>query len=108
MFKKMLLVFLCFTLFLSIPGCKKKLPTTPDTPAMILQSITVYSSSDLLYIGTSETFTATATMSDGSTKAVIGGVWGGDNPSVATVEATTGQVTIVGSGMVNVFVDYQE
>lgn len=73
-----------------------------------VQSIAVISSSDLLYIGISETFTAMATMSDGSTKAVIGGVWGGDNPSVATVEATTGQVTIVGSGMVNVFVDYQE
>lgn len=31
MFKKMLLVFLCFTLFL-MPGCKKKLPTSPDIP----------------------------------------------------------------------------
>jgi hypothetical protein len=186
MIKKMLLFFLCFTLFLSMPGCKKKLPTTPDIPTKILptieyftatpesispgessilswsvtnatnvtidqgvgtvsakattevspeetttytltatnsdgrktqactieviitvQSIAVISSSDLLYIGISETFTATATMSDGSTKAVIGGVWGGDNPSVATVEVTTGQVTIVGSGVVNIFVDYQ-
>ena len=107
MFKKMLLVFLCFTLFLSIPGCKKKLPTTPDTPAMILQSITVYSSSDLLYIGTSETFTATATMSDGSTKSVLGGVWSADNPNVATVGSGTGQVTIVGSGMVTIIVHYE-
>jgi len=46
-------------------------------------------------------------MSDGSTKAVIGGVWGVDDPRVATVETTTGEVTIVGSGMVNVFVDYE-
>ncbi|MBA7628732.1 hypothetical protein ES703_36227 [subsurface metagenome] len=30
MTKKMLLVFLCLSLFLSIPGCKKKLPTQPD------------------------------------------------------------------------------
>jgi len=38
MIKKMLLVFLCFTLFLSIPYCKKT-PTTPDIPAIILPTI---------------------------------------------------------------------
>lgn len=107
MFKKMFLFFLCLSLFLSIPCCKKEAPTSPDIPALILQSITVISSSDFLYIGTSETFTATATMSDGSTKTVIGGVWSGDNPSVATVGASTGQVDIVGSGMVNIFVNYE-
>ena len=32
MIKKMLLVFLCLSLFLSIPYCKKKLPTSPDIP----------------------------------------------------------------------------
>ncbi|MQY60983.1 hypothetical protein GH153_03995 [bacterium] len=107
MIKKTVLVFLCLSLILSIPGCKKKLPTTPDIPAIILQSIAVISSSDLLYIGISETFTATATMSDGSTKAVVGGAWSGDNPSVATVGASTGKVTIIGSGMVNIFVNYE-
>ena len=30
MIKKMLLVFLCLSLFLSIPCCKKKLPTSPN------------------------------------------------------------------------------
>ena len=39
MIKKMFLVFLCFTLFLSIPGCKKKLPTQPDIPTKILPTI---------------------------------------------------------------------
>lgn len=107
MFKKMLLYFLFLSLFLSIPGCKKKLPTTPDIPLVTLQSITVISSSDLLYIGTSETFTATATMSDGSTKSVLGGVWSADNPNVATVGSGTGQVTIVGSGMVTIVVSYE-
>jgi len=185
MIKKMLLVFLCFTLFLSIPGCKKKLPTQPDIPTKILptieyftatpesispgesfilswsvknatnvtidqdvgtvsatdtvevspeetttytltatnsdgnktqsctievvagvESIVVISSSNMLYIGASETFTAVATMTDGSSKAVIEGVWSEDNPGVAMVEAATGQVTIVGSGLVNIFVDY--
>ena len=39
MIKKMLLFFLCLSLFLSIPGCKKKLPTTPDISAIILPTI---------------------------------------------------------------------
>jgi len=185
MIKKSVLFFLCFMLFLSIPGCKKKLPTQPDIPTEVLPTIihftaspesimegemsilswnvshatavqidhgigtvsaigttevnpeetttytltatnsdgqktqvctievnlmvefiTVISSSDLLYIGISETFTAMATMSDGSTKAVIDGVWSVDNPNVALVATTTGEVMIVGSGMVNIFVDY--
>jgi len=108
MIKKMLLVFLCFTLFLSIPGCKKKLPTQPDIPLVTPQSVTVISNSDLLYIGESETFTAIATMSDDSTKTATGGAWSGDNPSVATVGASTGEVTIVGSGMVNITVFYRQ
>lgn len=185
MIKKTLLYFLCLSLLLSIPACKKKLPTSPDIPTEVLptitsftasptsitfgessilswstknatsisinqgvgnvsatgtvevspeetttfiltatnsdgsktqsctievvagvQSIAVISSSDMLYIGASETFTAVATMTDGSSKAVIEGVWSGDNPSVAMVEVTTGQVTIVGSGMVTISVTY--
>jgi len=39
MIKKMFLYFLCFTLVLSIPDCKKNLPTTPDIPEIILPSI---------------------------------------------------------------------
>jgi len=39
MIKKSVLFFLCFTLFLSITGCKKKLPTTPDIPVKILPTI---------------------------------------------------------------------
>lgn len=42
MFKKMLLVFLCFMLFLSIPGCKKKLPTEPDIPVKIYPTIAYF------------------------------------------------------------------
>lgn len=34
MTKKMFLVFLCFMLFLSMPGCDKKLPTSPDIPTL--------------------------------------------------------------------------
>lgn len=106
MIKKGFLFFGLLVLFCLMLSCKKESPTSP-TPPPTAQSITVTSSSDLLHIGISETFTATATMSDGSSRAVTGGVWGGDNPNVATVEAATGQVTIVGSGMVSIFVDYQ-
>lgn len=37
---------------------------SPSAPSVTTQSITVSSSSDLLHVGASETFTATATMSD--------------------------------------------
>ena len=79
---------------------------SPSAPAATPQSVTITSSSDRLFIGASETFSATATMSDGSTRSVTG-TWGTDAPGVATVDASTGRVTGVGSGMVTVFVDYQ-
>jgi len=104
MVKRCLLLLIALSL---MPTCKSNESSPPPPPPPTAQSITVNSSSDMLYIGIEETFTATATMSDGSTKAVTGGVWGGDNPSVATVEAGTGRVIIVGSGMVSIYVDYQ-
>jgi hypothetical protein len=87
-------------------SCSKS-PTTPEKPnTPTVQSITVTSSSDMLYIGISETFTASAIASDGSSIAVVGGIWGSDNPSVATVDAS-GRVTIVGSGTASIYVDYK-
>lgn len=79
---------------------------SPAAPSPAVRAITVSSSSDLLTIGTSEVFTASAAMSNGSASPVTGGAWGGDAPAVATVESSTGKVTIVGSGNVTVFVDY--
>lgn len=39
----MLLCFLCLSLFLSIPACKKELPTSPDSPEIVNDRIdTVY------------------------------------------------------------------
>lgn len=48
MTKKMLLLFLCFTLLLTMPGCKKKLPTSPDIPDIPLKEarFTLESSTD--------------------------------------------------------------
>lgn len=43
MIKKTVLFLLCMTLFLSIPGCKKKLPTTPDIqPLLVLPTIAYF------------------------------------------------------------------
>ena len=105
MSKKLFLFFLCLSLFFLIPRCTKKLPTSPDIPAVTTQSITVTSSSDMLYIGLTDTFTATVTMSDGSTQAAVGGTWSSNNSSVATVDET-GLVTIVGSGTVSISMSY--
>jgi hypothetical protein len=71
-----------------------------------VQGITVTSSSDLIFIGASDTFTATASLSTGGSQPVTSGAWGSDTPGVATVDAT-GKVTGVGSGMATIFVDYQ-
>src|SRR5262245_28768234 len=79
---------------------------TPAAPTPMVQSVTVASSSDLIFIGASETFTATAAMSSGGTQSVTGGTWGTDSPSVASVDST-GRVTGVGSGMATIFVDFQ-
>ena len=75
------------------------------TVELLVQSIAVTSTTAILYIGASETFTATATMSDGSSRAITSGVWSTDNPVVASVNSA-GLVTIVGSGTVNVSVTF--
>jgi hypothetical protein len=72
-----------------------------------VQAVAVTSSSDLLFIGASETFAATTTMSDGTSRPATGGVWGSDAPSVASVDAGSGRVTGVGSGTATIFVDVQ-
>lgn len=58
---------------MAMAACKST-PTTPTVPKTpTAQSITVTSISDMLYIGISETFTATVAMSDGTAKAITGG-----------------------------------
>jgi hypothetical protein len=83
-------------------------PTAPAaTPTPTPTSITVASANTHLFLGQAETFTATLTMSDGTTQPLTGGTWGTDAAGVATAGATTGLVTSVGSGDVTVFVDAQ-
>jgi hypothetical protein len=84
-----------------------KSPSAPSAPTPVVQSISVTSPSSMLRIGATETFTATAAMSNGSSQPVSGGQWGSDNPAVARAEASTGRVTGVGSGTATIYVDYQ-
>jgi hypothetical protein len=76
-------------------------------PSPTVTSIAVTSASDLLFIGASETFTATATLSDGSTQNISTAAWGTNEQHVVSVESSSGRVTGVGSGQATVFVDYQ-
>ena len=57
---------------------------------------TISTSNTVIFIGQSVTFSATG-----------GGTirWGGDNPTVATVEATTGRVTGVGNGRITIWAE---
>ncbi len=78
----------------SCGGGEEGPPNTGPSPTVTGLSIT--SSTDLLKINQSETFTVTATMSNGSTTAVTAS-WRSENPTVATVDAN-GRVTGIGSG----------
>lgn len=86
-------------------GCGGSSPTAPATPTAT--SITVNSTSTHLLLGNSETFTATVTLSNGSTQTLTGGTWSSDATGVATVVAGTGAVTAVSSGEVTIIVDAQ-
>ena len=88
MTKKMLLVFLCFTLFLSIPGCKKKLPTQPDIPVLILPTIAYFNASEAsIMLGSSSTLSWST---KNATNVIIDqGV--GTIPTTGTMEVNPGE-----------------
>jgi hypothetical protein len=78
-------------------------PSAPGTPT----SITVSSTGGHVFLGGTETFTATVALSNSTIQALTSGTWGTDAASVATVVATSGLVTGLASGEVTVFVDAQ-
>jgi hypothetical protein len=93
---------------LIVGGCSKSSsPTSPAVPSVKQLKIVVTASADTLLIGTIETFRATATAPDGTTTSVTDGVWVSEDSSIATVEASTGRVTIVGNGYVVISVQSQ-
>jgi hypothetical protein len=79
----------------SCGGGRNGSPSNP-TPLPTITGLGVTSSTDLLKISQSETFTLTAMMSDGSTRPVTG-TWRSDSSAVATVDSN-GRVTGVSSG----------
>ena len=86
-------------------ACGDKPPAAPDPT---IQSIAVQSSGAALPIGTSETFTATATLSNNIQVQNVSGTWSTDSPttlSVVTLPTGGGQVTAVSTGVSMVFVD---
>jgi len=59
-----------------------------------------------VFRGASEVFTATATLSNGTSTALNSGSWSSDAPNVAPVDGT-GRVSGASSGSANISVDYQ-
>jgi hypothetical protein len=86
-------------------GTSTSSPAAPTpTPVVTTVSVTMSPSTDVLKIQGTETFTVTATLSDGTTKAVTGS-WSSDNVAVATVD-TSGKVTGIASGQATIAVAY--
>ncbi len=77
----------------------------PAAPTATVTSITV-TGANLVHIGATEAYTASATLSNGSSQ-VPTCVWGGDTLSVATVDQGTGRVTGVASGEITIWCDAQ-
>ena len=80
-------------------GCGHGSPAAPSPTALA-----VGSSGAQLFLGASETFSATITLSDGTTEAATGAVWSTDAAAIATVDST-GRVTARASGTVTVIAD---
>jgi len=94
--KRTLAVLVLVFAVVSCGGGDGQPPPGSPTPLPTTTGLAITSSTDLLKINQSETFTLTASMSDGSTRTVAG-TWRSDSPAVASVESN-GRVTGAGSG----------
>ena len=94
---------------LGLPACgggssSPSSPTPAPTPAVTTVSVAITPSTDLIKIQGTESFSATATMSDGSSK-TVSGTWSSDASAVASVD-TSGKVTGVSPGQASITVTY--
>jgi hypothetical protein len=80
-------------------------PTTPSAPMPTLPGLSITPATDLIKIKASETFTANATFSDGSSRSVQA-TWGSDNLSLVAIDST-GRATGVAPGLATIYADYQ-
>lgn len=94
-FSVILLVFLT--------ACGKS--SSPATPTPTVSGLSIAPATDMIKIKASESFTAQATYSDGTSHAVTAS-WSSDNSSVATIDAS-GRATAVNSGSATIIADYQ-
>ena len=95
-------ILVASVLLLSVLACGKK---NPSTPSPTLSGIAITTGSDMVRINANESWTLTATFSDGSTQ-VVQGTWSSSTPAVATVDSS-GRVRGVASGQTTVAADYQ-
>lgn len=80
------------SVLLFTPGCgDDQNPGPGPSPSPVVP--TINTAADFVFIGQRVTFAATGT----------GVTWGGDNPSVASVDATTGAVTGIATGKVTIW-----
>lgn len=105
MFRRLVLVLLT----LSVAGCggggsSSSSPSSPTTTTPTTVSVAISPSTDVLKIQGTETFTVTATMSDGTSRAVSG-TWTSSAASVATVDSS-GKATAIASGQATITVTY--
>jgi hypothetical protein len=99
---KPLIILVAFGLLLGGVACGKK---NPSTPSPTLTGIAITTGSDMVRINADETWTLTATFSDGSTQTVQG-TWSSSTPAIATVDGA-GRVRGVASGQTTITADYQ-
>ena len=89
------LVWMVMWGLLLVPACGGDSGTGSSPSAPTVSAPTINGSTDMVYIGQSVTFTATGT----------GVKWGGDAPSVATIDANSGVVTGIGTGRVTIWAE---
>jgi hypothetical protein len=88
---------------LALCGCGKS--SNPIGAGPTLNSLSIVPATDLIMIQGTETFSSTATYSNGST-GVVQSTWSSDAPSVATVDASTGRATGIGAGQATIVARY--
>ena len=82
---------------LSTVACGSKSPTSPPPPPTPQPTSISISGTDILRTGQAQTYTATITLSNGTTQAATPN-WTSDNSSVLTINASSGQATAAGQG----------
>ncbi|HEX5216156.1 MAG TPA: Ig-like domain-containing protein [Vicinamibacterales bacterium] len=102
-----LVAILLIAVGLSAVACGGSSGGGMTTPTPTLTSITVNSTGAQVLLGSPETFTATANFSNGTNEPVTGGVWGSEQPSIASVDSATGRVTGLVAGAATIFVTSQ-